>query len=63
MNVSSKTARGIHGSVLALRDLLSDLRQDGTVMGGPAPMTPKDRSRFLSKLDDAINAVMRAHPA
>ena len=32
-------------------------------MGGPAPMTPKDRSRFLSALDEAINAVRRAHPA
>ena len=34
----------------------------GTVTGGPAPMTPKDRSRFLSKLDDMVNAVRRAHP-
>jgi len=33
----------------------------GTVTGGPAPMTPKDRSRFLSKLDEAINAMHRAH--
>ena len=48
------------GSALALRDLMSDLRQDGSMMGGPAPMTPKDRSRFLSKLDDVINAVRRA---
>ncbi|MSQ95254.1 MAG: YaiI/YqxD family protein [Gemmataceae bacterium] len=47
------------GSILAMRDLMSDLRQDGTVTGGPAPMTPKDRSRFLSKLDEAINAVRR----
>ncbi len=51
------------GSVLALRDLLDELRQGGTVTGGPAPMTPKDRSRFLSKLDEMINAVRRAHPA
>lgn len=50
------------GSALALRDLMSDLRQDGTVTGGPAPMTPKDRSRFLSKLDEAINIVRRSHP-
>ena len=26
--------------------LLSDLRQSGEVTGGPAPMTPKDRSRL-----------------
>jgi uncharacterized protein len=50
------------GAALALRDLLSDLRQGDVVTGGPAPMTPRDRSRFLSKLDEAVNAVRRAHP-
>ena len=45
------------GETLAMRDLLDGLRQDGTVTGGPAPMTDKDRSRFLSKLDEVINAV------
>src|SRR5437762_14096794 len=49
------------GSALALRDLMGELRQGGVACGGPAPMTPKDRSRFLSKLDDALNAVQRAH--
>jgi len=47
------------GSALAMRELMADMRQDGTVTGGPAPMTPKDRSRFLSKLDEAVNAVRR----
>jgi hypothetical protein len=32
------------------------------VTGGPALITPKDRSRFLSKLDEAVNAVYRAQP-
>lgn len=50
------------GSALAMRDLLDELRQGGAVTGGPAPMTPKDRSRFLSKLDEAVNAVRRSHP-
>jgi uncharacterized protein YaiI (UPF0178 family) len=50
------------GSALAMRDLMDELRQGGVVTGGPAPMTPKDRSRFLSKLDEMINAVRRAHP-
>jgi uncharacterized protein YaiI (UPF0178 family) len=50
------------GRALAMRDLMDELRQGGTVTGGPAPMTPKDRSRFLSKLDDAVNAVRRIHP-
>jgi uncharacterized protein YaiI (UPF0178 family) len=51
------------GSALALRELMADLRQDGTVTGGPRPMSPKDRSRFLAKLDETINAVRRAHKA
>ena len=50
------------GSALAMRDLMDQLRQGGTVTGGPAPMTPKDRSRFLSKLDEAVNAARRAQP-
>ena len=50
------------GSALALRDLMDELRQGGAVTGGPAAMTPKDRSRFLSKLDELANAVLRAHP-
>jgi uncharacterized protein YaiI (UPF0178 family) len=50
------------GSALATRSLLDDLRQGGIVMSGPAPMTPKDRSRFLSKLDETIYAVRRAYP-
>ncbi len=50
------------GSALAMRELMDVLRQGGTVTGGPAPMTPKDRSRFLSKLDEAVNAVRRVYP-
>ncbi len=50
------------GSALAMRDLMDGLRQGGAVTGGPAPMTAKDRSRFLSKLDEVVNAVRRAHP-
>ena len=53
------------GSALALRDLLADLRQGGEVpagLGGPAPMTAKDRSRFLGKLDELVTAARRAYP-
>jgi uncharacterized protein len=49
------------GAALGMRDLMNELRQGGTITGGPAPMTPKDRSRFLSSLDNAVNAVRRAH--
>ena len=50
------------GAALALRELREELRQGGAVTGGPSPMTPRDRSRFLSKLDEAVNAARRAHP-
>lgn len=51
------------GAALAMRDLMDGLRQSGALTGGPAPMTPKDRSRFLSKLDEAVNGVRRARPS
>lgn len=47
------------GSALATRNLLSDLRDFGEVMGGPAPFSKQDRSLFLQKLDEAINAIRR----
>ncbi len=50
------------GEALAVRDLMDGLRQAGGVTGGPAPMTPKDRSRFLSKLDELVVAARRKHP-
>ena len=50
------------GAAVAMRDLMEELRQGGAVTGGPAPTTAKDRSRFLSKLDEAVVAVRRAHP-
>ncbi len=53
------------GSALAMRDLLADLRQGGQApagLGGPTPMTAKDRSRFLSKLDELVNAARRSYP-
>lgn len=50
------------GAALALRELMGQLRQDGSVTGGPAPMNAKDRSRFLSKLDETIHAIRREQP-
>ena len=47
------------GSALATRDLLSELRDRGEVMGGPPPFDQRDRSRFLHQLDEAINAIRR----
>ena len=48
------------GEAVAHRDLLEELRATGQVSGGPSAMTAKDRSRFLSRLDEAINAARRA---
>ena len=42
------------GMAIANRELLSNLRAMGEVTGGPKPMSPRDRSRFLSALDEAI---------
>jgi uncharacterized protein YaiI (UPF0178 family) len=47
------------GHLLGMRDLNEHLRQSGEKAGGPPPMTAKDRSRFLSKLDEMINAIRR----
>jgi uncharacterized protein YaiI (UPF0178 family) len=48
------------GEALASRELLSRLRDLGTVTGGPAPFAPRDRSLFLQRLDAAIQALRRA---
>ena len=42
------------GMAMANRELLSNLRAMGEVTGGPKPMSQRDRSRFLSSLDEAI---------
>ncbi len=47
------------GDVLATRNLLAELRGAGMETGGPAPFEPKDRSRFLQALDQAIQALRR----
>jgi uncharacterized protein len=48
------------GDAMATRALLEMLRQSGDFGGGPAPFSKADRSRFLSKLDEVVNAVRRA---
>jgi uncharacterized protein len=42
------------GMALAMRDLMTDLRSAGGTTRGPRPFLPKDRSAFLSALDEAI---------
>ncbi|MFH1625112.1 MAG: YaiI/YqxD family protein [Pseudomonadota bacterium] len=47
------------GQVLATRDLLSELREAGTMMGGPPPFQKRDRSRFLQSLDQIVQNIKR----
>ena len=47
------------GDAIAVRDLLADLRGSGEQTGGPPPMTQRDRSLFLQKLDDMIQTIRR----
>jgi uncharacterized protein len=47
------------GMTLAVRNLMQDLRSAGEVTGGPPPFTPRDRSAFLSTLDQAIRRLQR----
>jgi uncharacterized protein YaiI (UPF0178 family) len=49
------------GGALASRDLNSQLREAGIQSGGPRPLSAKDRSRFLSKLDEAVSRSLREH--
>ena len=47
------------GESLATRQLLSQLRDQGVMMGGPPPFASKDRSLFLQQLDQMINTIKR----
>jgi uncharacterized protein YaiI (UPF0178 family) len=44
------------GDALATRELMSDLREAGEFTGGPRPISRRDRSTFLQKLDELVNA-------
>ena len=54
------TANSI-GSAVATRAIMADLRAGavGEGIGGPAPFSKADRSRFLSALDDALVRLKR----
>jgi len=47
------------GDALASRDFNATLRQMGVITGGPSAYSPKDRSKFASALDAAVNRMMR----
>ena len=47
------------GNALAGREIARHLRELGASPRGPAPLTKKDRSRFLAALDTALQAALR----
>ncbi len=47
------------GEALAHRDLMTYLRDLGNNMSGPTPRKQRDNSRFLQRLDDLIQALLR----
>jgi uncharacterized protein len=47
------------GNALVGREIARHLRELGTNTRGPAPLTKRDRSRFLSTLDTALQAALR----
>lgn len=48
------------GMALATRNLMADLRETGTITGGPKPYSPRDRSAFLQALQAAVMRLSRA---
>jgi hypothetical protein len=48
------------GMTLATRNLMDSLRSAGEITGGPKSFSPRDRSSFLSALDQAIVRLKRA---
>ena len=48
------------GMALAMRDLMSQLRETGEVRGNNPVFTPKDRSNFLQGLENIVQSSKRA---
>lgn len=53
------TANSI-GNAVATRAIMADLRSGGDIIGGPAPYSKADRSRFLSALDETLVRLKRS---
>lgn len=61
-NGKAFTAASI-GAAIATRAIMADLRAgvpEGSGIGGPAPFTKSDRSRFLQALDDGLVRLTRS---
>lgn len=51
------------GMALATRNLMQDLRESGTVTGGPRPFSKADRSAFLNAMETTLRRLARTRPA
>jgi uncharacterized protein YaiI (UPF0178 family) len=47
------------GGLLASREIAQFLRATESYSGGPGPFAQRDRGRYLSKLDEAVNRMLR----
>ena len=47
---------------LATRNLLHDLREEGTMSGGPAPLGPKDMEKFANAIDRELTKLRTNSP-
>ena len=43
------------GSILSMRDLMKELRDEGTISGGPAAFGPKDIKKFADSLNKLLS--------
>lgn len=50
------------GDLVATRDLKAHLREAGVASGGPPSLSQRDRSRFLSRLDELVQRGLRESP-
>lgn len=47
------------GELLATRDLKASLREAGVTTSGPPPLSGRDRSRFLARLEELVRRSLR----
>ena len=50
------------GERLSVRDFMSDVRDTGVLTGGPRAYSPRDKQRFASALDAALQRALRSAP-
>ncbi|WP_419780250.1 YaiI/YqxD family protein [Maridesulfovibrio sp.] len=47
--------------ILSMRNLMEELRSAGTVSGGPAAFSPKDKQNFTNQLDKFLTRALNSH--